>query len=117
MGAIVIVADEILPPDETDRGQPPEFRFVNEISWGISYSGLERLKDYCEEQGVPRDIWPDYVELDGDASQISLEKVYEKNRLLKSTLLQLEDAIVAENRHLLPIVAEVKAGKLLFFGN
>ena len=115
MGAIIVFAREILPPAESEQGKVPQsFTYVDEIFWGIGYVGLDDLKSYCEQSGVSTDLWPDYVEIGGDAARISLDEVFEKNRLLREQLLKLDAQSVKGNYHLPAVINELQEGKLLF---
>ena len=109
MGAYLVFADEFRLPVGAS-----EFEGVNEEVYQVGYGELGRLEAYCESLGVPRDSWPNFIDLDGLPDLVSLDDIRTKNAKLRDALQALSDEAIAKDQNLIDVVREVRRGKLLF---
>ena len=112
MGAFLVFADEFKL-----ASSGIEYEGVDEVEYPVSYGRLERLKSYCETIGISKEAWPDFVDADGDPSQVSLTDINERNTVLKQAVLRLEEDAISQNEELKLVVEELRQGRMLFITN
>lgn len=117
MGAIAVFARTFRP--DTSSGEPAEdFTADDEDVTGfdLSYTRLEKLLTFGEGIGIPRFIWPVYIDKAGTPILPSLEELYLKNQQLRAALIQREQEAQGDEL-LYRILKELKEGRNLFINH
>jgi len=112
MGAFMVFADRF--ELSSDRR---EYVGIDETEYPLSYGRLDSLKCYSETIGIPTEAWPDFVEVDGDPSRVSLADIDEKNSALKHAIMRVHDDYLSKNEELRLVVQELRRGRLLLITN
>jgi hypothetical protein len=95
----------------------------DELTWDVSYGQLDKMYSFAEQCGVNRDLWPDYIDVDGRSDSVALPDLRSKNKVLLSALLDADaDRIrnfqLSSGERILNIILErLTEGDLLFISH